>query len=208
MSSTVIRLVIVTTNDLVRNGIRLLVQHTDAIEVLQSFKTLPTAQQYLENHQAHVLLWDDALPSHLPPHQLVATVGREYPGLRVLVLSDHLSEYYVQRLITHGASGFIYKRDHLEDCMVVGIRTVAQGHIYLSPQASALPYGRRNGDGLNATDLEVLQLISRGFTVQEISSRVGIVDRSVYRIRSKLRTYLDVRTNEQLVEAAQRRGLL
>jgi len=208
MSPTTVKLVIVTANDLIRSGIQMLLQATPAIKIVQTFSSVQACEQYLQENRPHVLLLDDALPGYLSPHDVLKSLHETRPALNTLILSDYLSEHYVQRLIGKGASGFIYKDDHLEDTLVVGIKTVAQGHIFLSPQVSALPYGRIDMTGLNRTDLEVLQLIARGYTVQEISALVGIVDRSVYRIRGKLRRYLDVRTNEQLVEAAHRRGLL
>ncbi|MAS35341.1 MAG: hypothetical protein CL610_15120 [Anaerolineaceae bacterium] len=203
-----IKLVVVAANDLIRSGIQLLIHAAPSIELIQAFSSIHPCEQYLKQHRANVLLLDDALPGHLIPTQTIGALHERYPTLGIIVLSDHLSEHYVQRLIDHGASGFIYKEDRLEDSLVVGILTVADGHIFLSPQASALPYGRMMDGQLNRTDMEVLELIARGYTVQEISRRVGIVDRSVYRIRSKLRQYLGVRTNEQVVEAAVRRGLL
>lgn len=208
LSMSAIKLVVVTSNDLVRSGIQMLIRATPSIEVIQCLDSIQASEHYFQQHRAHVLLLDDALPGYLAPHNVVTRLHLVRPLLRILILSDYLSEYYVQRLIDEGASGFIYKDDHLEDTLVAGIKTVADGHIFLSPQASALPYGRMTAGQLNRTDLEVLQLIARGYTVQEISARIGIVDRSVYRIRGKLRQYLDVRTNEQVVEAARRRGLL
>jgi DNA-binding NarL/FixJ family response regulator len=166
-------------------------------------------EQFLKSNRVNVMLLDDALPGHLTPAQIVGSFHDLYPALRIIILSDTLSEFYVQRLLNQGASGFIYKADRLEDTLAASIQTVADGHIFLSPRASALPYGRSMTDGqLNRTDLEVLDLMAQGYTVQEIAARVGIVDRSVYRIRARLRRYLDVCTNEQVIEAAFRRGLL
>jgi DNA-binding NarL/FixJ family response regulator len=203
-----IKLVVVSANDLVRSGIQMLIFPAQSVEIMESFTTVYECEQFLKQQRAHVLLLDDALPGHLPPTQIIKALKDLQPTLHIIVLSDYLSEYYVQRLIDHGANGFIYKEDRLQDVLVAGIKAVAEGHIFLSPQASALPYGRAHDGQLNRTDLEVLHLIAKGHTVQEISIRVGIVDRSVYRIRAKLRQHLGVRTNEQVVEAALRKGLL
>jgi len=186
----------------------MLLQNSRSIEIVQIFSSIHQCEQYLVHRSANVLLLDDAVLGNFTLTQTLSNLREACPTLRVIVLSDYLSEHYVQRLIDYGVSGFIYKQDRLEDTLIVGIQTVADGHIFLSPQASALPYGHTADSQLNRTDLEVLRLIARGYTVQEISARVGIVDRSVYRIRAKLRQYLDVRTNEQVVEAALRRGLL
>jgi two-component system invasion response regulator UvrY len=203
-----IKVVVVSAHDLVRSGVHQIVQAAPAIESIQLFVTIHECEQYLKQHRAQVLLLDDVLPRPLLPIQIMTAMHELQPTLRIIVFSDHLSEFYVQRLIDNGAAGFIYKQDRLEDTLVAGIKTVADGHIFLSPQASALPYGRSTDGNLNRTDMEVLQMMAQGYTVQEISARIGIVDRTVYRIRGKLRQYLGVRTNEQVVEAALRKGLL
>lgn len=140
--------------------------------------------------------------------EVVSRLYNHHPLIKIVILSDYLNEYYIQRLIDYGAVGFIYKDDHLTETLVSGILTIAAGHIYLSPQASGLPYRRINDEILNQTDIAVLQLLASGMTVQEIASRLGVVPRTVYRIRSKLRDYLHVRTNEQIVEAARQRDLI
>src|SRR5690606_10387651 len=125
-----IKLVVVAANDLVRNGIQMLIHGTPSIELIQAFSSIPPCEQYLKQNRANVLLLDDALPGHTIPIQTIAALHEYYPALGIIILSDHLSEHYVQRLIDHGASGFIYKEDRLEDSLVVGILTVADGHIF------------------------------------------------------------------------------
>ncbi len=203
-----IKLVIVSTNDLIRNGIQMLIHDTGSIEVVHVCTTLFEGEEYLKKNRVKVLLLDDMLPGYLSPIQAITELNNIQPTLQIIILSDLLSEHYVQRLIHAGVSGFIYKEDQLEDTLVAGIKSAAAGYLYLSPQASALPYGRSRNKDLNRSDLEVLHLIAKGYTNQEIAARMDLTDRSVYRIRQKLREYLDVRTNEQMVEAAIRRGLL
>jgi DNA-binding NarL/FixJ family response regulator len=205
-----IQVLIVTTNDLVRSGIQMLIGQTShPIEIAGTFPTLHLCKQHLSQARADIMLLDDALPIKSSTIQTITDLRERYPFLRIVVIGGYLSQHYVQRLIDHGASGFIFKEDRLEESLVGGLQGVTEGYLYLSPEASALPYGpTAPGSGLNRTDLEVLQLIARGYTVPEIAARVGIVDRTVYRIRARLRHHLGVRTNEQVVDAAVRRGLL
>ena len=100
------------------------------------------------------------------------------------------------------------KQDRIEDILVIAILTVADGRNFLSPQASVLPYGRVADGELNNTDLEVLNLLAKGCTVKEIIVYMGIASRTVYRVRCRLRDYLCVRTNDQIVDAAIRHGLV
>lgn len=200
---------IVAPNDLVRSGIESIINTANQhIQIVGSFQTLADCEIVLNRQSIPILLLDDALPGNIKPMEVVSRLCNHHPMTKIVILSNHLSEYYVQRLIACGVVGFIYKDDHLAETLVSGIRIIASGYIYLSPQASSLPYRRINDDVLNQTDIAVLQLLARGRTVQEIASRLSIVPRTVYRIRSKLRDYLNVRTNEQIVEAAKQRGLM
>ncbi len=155
------KLIVLASNDLVRSGVRMLLQNSRSIEIVQTFSSIYQCEQYLIQHSANVLLLDDAVLGNFTLTQTMSKLREACPTLRVIVLSDYLSEHYVQRLIDYGVSGFIYKQDRLEDTLIVGIQTVADGHIFLSPQASALPYGHTADAQLNRTDLEVLRLIGR-----------------------------------------------
>lgn len=200
---------LVAANDLVRTGITaILSSNNHNIQIVGSFQSLADCEAFLKRQHIPILLLDDALPDSIKPKQVISCLCNQYPLMKIVILSDYLNEYYVQRLIDYGAVGFVYKDDHLAETLVSGVLTIAAGHIYLSPQASGLPYRRINDEILNQTDLAVLQLLANGLTVQEIASRLGVVPRTVYRIRSKLRDYLGVRTNEQIVESARQRDLI
>jgi DNA-binding NarL/FixJ family response regulator len=202
-----IKTIVAASSDLVRHGIEKMLQAPSVIDLVQSCDSYPCCELALAQQSVEVVLLDDELPGLLSTTDMLTALHKAYPKLRVIVLGSHLSQYHVQRLLDHGAAGFIYKQDRLADSLVAGIKTVMDGHVFLSPQASALPYERPE-NGLNNTDMAVLQLIARGCTVAEICERVDVGKRSVYRIRAKLRGYLAVRTNEQMVEAARQRGLL
>ncbi|MEL6526799.1 MAG: hypothetical protein AAFQ07_13935, partial [Chloroflexota bacterium] len=133
---------------------------------------------------------------------------RQNPTSKLIFLSQSLSLPYVQSVLAAGADGFIYKQDALASLLPAAVQTVLQGQLFLSPSVSALPFTSSIPDMLNKTDLYVLELMADGFNVQEIAVRASIVDRSVYRIRTKLRTYLGVRTNEQIVVAARQQGII
>ena len=125
-----IKLVVVSANDLVRNGIQMLTQSAQTIEIVQVCSTLFECEEYLKGHRANVLLLDDVLPGYLSPTQAVSELHDLQTSLQIIVLSDYLSEHYVQRLIDLGVSGFIYKEDQLEDTLVSGIKAVAAGHLF------------------------------------------------------------------------------
>jgi DNA-binding NarL/FixJ family response regulator len=207
-----LRLAIVDANDLTRNGLQALVSSDKAaVEVIGAFSDLQSLQSLSKDRVPQMLLLNDSLPRSVDIYATVQTLRQKYPGTAILVLSDKLSVRYVQKLLHAGAQGFIYKQDRLRTMLVAGLETVRSGGIYLSPSVSALPFlGDIQHDiaQLKPLDIQVLHLMAEGYTVQEIANYLDIVDRSVYRIRHRLRSALNVRTNEQIVDAARKHGLL
>jgi DNA-binding NarL/FixJ family response regulator len=204
------KVAVIASNHLIRTGIQALLCNTNSdFEFTGAFFSIADYEKHLKQtkQQLPILLLDDSASS-TKSILLVRRLLQHYPHLKIVVMSDFLNEMYIQRLMNSGVKGFLYMQDHLDDILVPCFRTVAGGYPFLSPQASALPYHRMAGQSFNKTDLAVLELMGMGYKPQEIAARLNIVPRTVYRIRRKLRDCLNVRTPEQIVEAAREQGLL
>lgn len=202
-------IIIISANDLVRHGIYAIVKaHLPSISSIQSLKHLEDVMTLSTRNLTQILFIDDEISKHCDIESYLKRFKQNTFDLKIIILSHYLSVSYIKRLLDKEVDGFIYKNDALEEVLPLAIKTVMSDCIFLSPSASILPYEDKQFQTLNQTDIDVLQLLAKGYTVQEISSTVHIVDRSVYRIRSKLRCYLGVRTNEQIVDAARVRDLI
>jgi DNA-binding NarL/FixJ family response regulator len=204
------KVAVIAANHLTRTAIQTLLCPTNPdFQLTRVFHSIADYEKHLKQTKQYIpiLLLDDsgsATRSILTVRRLL----QQYPDLKIVVMSDFLNEMYIQRLMNSGAKGFLYTQDYLEDILVPCFRTIAGGYPFLSPQASALPYHRMVGHSFNKSDLAVLELMGTGYKSQEIAARLNIAARTVYRIRRKLRDYLNVRTPEQIVEAARQQGLL
>lgn len=208
---TPIRVVIVDANDLIRHGIVQMIQRGDGrITIMGAYATLPQMRDALRMDPVDILLLDDTLPTVRKVGDLILELKDQHPHLSIVVTSDRLSGLYVQRLLESGATGFIYKVDRLQGLLVPALEMIRNGSLYVSPKAAALTYMMRRQTSLRLTetDRDVLWLISEGHNIQEIAAIAELTTRSVYRIREKLRKILNVKTNEQIVDAARKRGLL
>ena len=207
-----IQIVVVDRHDLSRYGISTLVSKSNpSLQIIAMFNELKQAEQYLCEHRIHVLLIDDQLPQTPDIENVIGRLHDQYVGMGIIVLGNKLNPRYVTRLLDQGARGFVYKQDNLEDTLVPAIKTVRGGSLYLSPRAAALFYTKRQiqrEDGLNSSDLAVLQLVEQGYNPQEIAGQLDLSPRTVYRIYGRLRQALNVRTNEQIIDSARKRGLL
>ena len=207
---TTITVAVIAANDLIRAGVDTIIRQSNRdIQVVSACPSIAVFEQETGQYKQHpkVLLLDDSA-SRLKPIPIVRHFKQCYPAMKIVVMSDFLNELYIQRLMDCGAKGFLYLQDHLEDILVACIRIVAEEEPFLSPGASTLPFSRIVTDQFNQTDIAVLELTDAGFTPSEIADRLDIVPRTVYRSRRKWREYLNVKTSEQIVEAARKHGFL
>lgn len=199
-------------HDLSRYGMQMILNKAEHVRIEGAFKDLTSTTAFVSQNRVHIVLLDDEQPRSLDFGKSVEDFHERYPATFIIILSKRLSIRYVQRLLSAGAKGFIYKNDRLEDTLLIGIETVRNGDIYLSPKISALPFIDRlhspTIEDLNHQDITVLQLMAQGYSVQEIGEQLNLVRRSVYRIRLRLKNALDVRTVEQIVDAARHQGLI
>lgn len=207
-----IRAMIVTPQDLSRNGLVALISRPGSnIKVVGAFRELEEGESELARLDPHVLLLDDALPPVDDIIEVLQRLHRGFPHLNIIVISGRLHTRYLQMVFGAGASGFVYREDRLEESLIAGIETVYHGYFYTSPRASGLLISNRMIDSavrLNQTDLEVLRLIDQGLSPKEIALALRLTMRSVYRIRNKLATAVGAPTYDHLVAAAREKGLL
>jgi len=138
-------------------------------------------------------------------------------GTRVLVLTLHGEQEYLLPLLEAGGSGYVTKNCADSD-LVVAIRVVARGDVYLEPGAARVlvrsfrdprEHGRdRPLARLSAREREVLALTAHGYSSAETGARLGISGKTVETYRERLMGKLDLHHRSELVRLALREGLL
>src|SRR5260370_41254481 len=175
----VIRILLADDHDLVRAGFRSLVQSFPGVEVVGEAGDGRPALRQIEIHRPHVVLMDIMMPG-LNGLEATTRIVKEFPKVRVIILSMNAAEEYVLKAMRVGAAGYLLKDGNPAE-LEQAIRAVSRGETYLSSKVSqhlVTGYvhgkGRPNGDrpgragGFEATDkltlrqLEILQLIAEG----------------------------------------------
>jgi DNA-binding NarL/FixJ family response regulator len=143
-------------------------------------------------------------------------IVRDFPGVKVLILSGHANEEYVLRALRCGATGYMLKEAAAEE-LGLAIKAVAQDKTYLSPSVSRTvveSYLQRAAgeegpiEQLTARQREVLQLIAEGKNTKEIASTLEISVKTVEAHRLQLMARLDIHDVPGLVRYAIRSGLV
>ena len=135
------------------------------------------------------------------------------PALRIVGLSAHAETHYPLTLLEVGGRGFLSKRCSAHD-LVSGLQRVARGDLAISPDValhlatSVQDSGARRMRALTGKEAEVLTLLSRGRSVDEISTALGISIKTVQSHRSNMKRKLNARTDVELALLALRAGLV
>ncbi|HOU28212.1 MAG TPA: response regulator transcription factor [Thermoleophilia bacterium] len=198
-----VRLVLADDEQLVRSGLRLILEAEDDIEVVGEAGDGAEAVALTRRLDPDVVLMDVQMPgmNGIEATREIVALGRE-DSSRVVILTTFDLDEYVWEALRAGASGFLLKRTPAED-LVAGIRVVAAGEALLAPSVTQrlIETFRARPEAAPARDLselddltgrerEVLGLVARGMANGEIAAHLflseGTVKTHVKRIFSKL----------------------
>ena len=131
------------------------------------------------------------------------------PAPRIIVLTMHADVTFARAAFARGAHGYLLK-EAAADELLHAVETVMAGSTYLNPELGARLARSRadSADLLSPREREVLALLARGYTNAEVARRLMVSLRTVEANRANLRLRLGVHSRAEMVDAAQRLGLL
>ena len=209
------RILIADDHTLMRAGIRALLERMPCVEVIGEAGTGRDTLAMVKSKLPNLVLLDIAM-LELNGLEALPRIVRDFPRVKVIILSAHANEEYVIRALRTGASGYMLK-DAATAELELAITSVMQGKIYLSPSISHTvieSYLERVGDlrspleQLTSRQREVLQLIAEGKNTKEIASLLGLSAKTVETHRLQLMKRLDIHDVPGLVRCALRSGLV
>jgi len=202
-----VRVLLADDHAVVREGYRRLLEIEPDMVVVGECPDAESARAYLEDNPAavDVLVLDLSMPGY-GGLALLRHATAAWPALRVLVFTMHDSATIVAKVLDAGAVGFITKSS-APDVLVDAVRRVAAGErAVLSPdvvQRSTHQPPLR----LAPREVEVLQLLVQGCSVEEISRRLELSIKTVANYQTLVRQKLNAPTAIELLRVAQRHGL-
>lgn len=209
---TPLRVVLADDHTLVRSGIRSLLEGMANVTVVGEAGDGLTALALIEKHKPDVVLMDVAMPG-LNGLDTLARIHSDYPAVRVLILSMHTNEAYVNKALRYGAKGYLLK-DAATIELELALQAIVKGDTYLSPAVSKqLVAGHVQRDEGQANPLtprqrEILQAIAEGNSTQQIAQKLKISVKTVEAHRAQLMDRLDIHEVAGLVRYAIKIGLI
>jgi DNA-binding NarL/FixJ family response regulator len=207
------RIVLVDSHDLIRQGLRGLLEVEPEFSIVGETTREQEALELVERLQPDVLIVDWAIGLNI-----VAQVARRSPQTRVLVLSMSADEAYALEALRKGATGYALKTSSADE-LIHAIKEVGVGRRYLSSMLSeraiAFYVNERVEDKtldvygtLTGREREIFQLVATGLSNAEIADRLSISPRTVETHRANMMHKLGLRTQSDLIRYAVRRGLI
>jgi DNA-binding NarL/FixJ family response regulator len=202
----------------VREGFRKMLELEDDLEVVGEAQNGRQAVALAKSLKPEVVLMDIAMP-HLNGLEATRQILKADPSMKVLMLSAHNDDAYVDTAIASGAMGFLLKQSSSNE-VCRAIREIQQGKCFFSPAISRrlnrLQAGSSSQPGtpgtkarkLTSREMEVLQLIAEGKANKEIAAELGIGMKTVEKHRDHLMQKLDIHDTARLTRYAISAGII
>ncbi len=210
-----IKILIADDHGVIRAGLRALLSGLPDIEVVGEAVDGRDALKKTVELQPNIVIMDLSMPE-MGGVEATRQLSQIAPDTRVLILTVHEDEGLLKEVIRVGAAGYIIKRA-VEDELIHAIRVVARGDMYVHPSMtralfndspSPAEFRMSGADTLTSREIEVLRLLARGYTNRQIAEQLGISPRTAEGHRANLSAKLGLHSRVELVEYAEKHGLL
>ena len=212
-----IRVLVTDDHAIVRDGICALLGITGDIEAVGVAANGREALEMVGKLSPDIVLMDIVMPL-MDGLEATRRIRKEFPGTRVIILTQYEDREYVLPVIEAGASGFISKVAAASE-LISAIRAVYRGDSFLSPSIARLLVedyrqiaraGKTKDASEQLTDREreILKLLVEGHSIQEIARLLVISPKTVERHKTNLMAKLDIHNRLDLFKYALRKGII
>ena len=197
--------VVADDHTVVRQGLRLLINNEEGLQVIAEAGTVADAERLTRAHRPSVLVLDLNMPGG-SSLDAIPRLREHSPDTAIVVLTMQDDPAFAREALQAGALGFVLKEAADEE-LLEAIRLAAAGDTYLNPRLGARiaaqppqPAGRP--DALTDRELEVLRLIALGHTNTEIADQLFLSTRTIETHRAHIQQKIGRTTRAELVRYA------
>ncbi len=210
-----IRVLLADDHNVLRQGMAQALDAQPDIAVVAQAADGPQAVELARAHRPDVILLDINMPG-MDGVEAARQIIAESPGIGIIMLTMYRRDEYVVEAIKAGASGYLLKEVELDD-LLAAIRSVARGEAVLDPAVAGrvlaeLRRPARPADdtapALTERDTEILQLVARGLSNQEIADQLHLAEKTIRNRLSLLFKQLALENRTQAALYAIRQGLV
>jgi len=213
-----IRVAIVDDHDLVRAGIRAILEQDPSFQVVGETGDGQDAIRLVTSLKPDVVLMDVHLPGGIGGLEATEAIGKDCPDVKVIILTQYENREYIRRAIRIGARGYLLKRGVAEQ-LKEAIRTVHAGQRYLHPSVAdelvdlvttgrSLTDPEDDYDRLTPREKQVFKLLAEGKTSRDISKYLTISLKTAMTHRTNIMEKLNMHSRSELIRYAVRKAVI
>jgi DNA-binding NarL/FixJ family response regulator len=215
---TPLRILIVDDHDLMRRGVRTLLESHAGWEVCGEAKTGREAVQMSEELKPDIIILDISMPD-LNGVEAAKRIRKTSAGVEILILSMHYSEQLIREIVDAGVRGYIVKSDSDRD-LLIAVETLAKHKPFFTPRATEVILGNFSTGGpaapvpelvsgrLTSREREIVQLLAEGKSSKEVASSLGISVKTAETHRANIMRKLELHSVSELVRYAVRNQII
>lgn len=182
-----LNVLLVEDHEIVREGVKMLVDSQDDMRVVGEAANGEIAIKKVAELNPDIILMDVSMPE-LNGLKATKRIKKVYPNTKILTLTRHTDDGYIQQLIQAGANGYVLKQSAPNE-LINAIRAVAEGKAYLDPALTEKVMGgylrqstaRKNAAKVHLSDreTEVVRMIAWGYSNKEIAEKIQLSVKTV-----------------------------
>ncbi len=212
---TAITVLLAEDHQIVREGLRALLKLENDIQVVGEADNGRDAVKLTASLRPDVVVMDIAMPL-LNGLEAARQILAAAPATRLLILSAHSDDAYVERVMELGAAGYLVKQTAAH-ILPQAIREIHRGNLFFSPainkrlanhQTIPAAAGKKNLAKLTTREMEVLQLVAEGKANKESAAVLHISIKTVEKHRQKVMAKLNIHDTASLTRYAIANGII
>lgn len=207
-----IRLILVDDHELVRTGVRRLLEDQTDYEIVAEACCGEDAITQVREHEPDVILMDLNMPG-IGGLEATRKLKHSHPKLRIIIVTMVDDVVFPTKLLKAGASGYITKGANIDE-ITRAIREVLANKRYISPdlaqKMATMPVDGDKSpfDELSERELQVLMMLMEGHRVNDISDKLCLSPKTISTYRYRLYDKLDVKNDIELTRLAMEHGII
>ncbi|ARG96854.1 DNA-binding response regulator [Legionella micdadei] len=208
-----IKVLIVDDHALVRMGIRRLLDDLPDMEVVADAESGEQALALVKSHKPDVVLLDMKMPG-IDGWEVTRRLKKSHPQVKVIAVTAMCAEPLPTRVLQLGAMGYLTKESGAEE-MAAAIRKVSKGEKYLSAEiAQKMAINSLEAvqdspfDLLSEREMQVMLMITRGMTVQDIADRLFLSSKTINGYRYRMFEKLGIKNDVELTFLAMKHRVI
>ncbi len=208
------KIILVDDHDLVRTGIRRLLEDIEDFDVVGEATSGEEAIKLVTEQDPDVVLMDINMPG-IGGLEATRKLLANKPALRIIIVTMHQDDLFAQRLLKAGAVGYLTKGAKIDE-ISHAIRETLAGRRYITPDIaqqlalSQFPENESSSpfDSLSERELQVMMMLMEGHKVSEISDKLCLSPKTISTYRQRLYNKLKVQSDIELARLAMLHGVI